>query len=153
MDQHNKPIPAPQDVAKQFEIGFDCSQVVAEYFAEDMGLSVEDARKVAACFGGGCGKGGTCGAVVGAMMAIGMKYGQYDADHMEQKDVMQQKQGAFFDAFAEVHGSSLCRDLLGHDISKPGEFEKVLEEGTMMTLCPRIVSESIRMTRTILEEG
>lgn len=147
-----KALPTVEQVATDFQTGFDCSQVVADYFAEEMGLSVEEARKVSACFGGGCGRGGTCGAVVGAMMVLGMKYGQYDADHMEQKEVMAQKQGAFFDAFSKEYGSSLCRDLLGHDISQPGGFDKVLEEGTMMTLCPRIVRDTIRMTETILKE-
>ncbi|MBQ8924775.1 MAG: C_GCAxxG_C_C family protein [Clostridia bacterium] len=147
-----KALPTVEQVAADFQTGFDCSQVVADYFAEEMGLSVEEARKVSACFGGGCGRGGTCGAVVGAMMVLGMKYGQYDADHMEQKEVMAQKQGAFFDAFSKEYGSSLCRDLLGHDISQPGEFDKVVEEGTMMTLCPRIVRDTIRMTETILKE-
>lgn len=147
-----KKIPTPEEVGAQFEKGFDCSQVVAEYFAEDMGLTVEEARKVAACYGGGCGMGGTCGAVAGAMMVLGMEYGQYDADHMEQKDIMAQKRAAFFEAFSKEYGSSLCRDLLGHDVSQPGEFDKVMEEGTMFTLCPRIVSDSIRMTETILQE-
>lgn len=148
----NKTIPAVEQVAADFQNGFDCSQVVAEYFAEEMGLPVEAARKVSACFGGGCGRGGTCGAVVGAMMVLGMEYGQYDAAHMEQKETMAQKQGAFFAAFEEQYGSSLCRDLLGHDISQPGEFDKVLEEGTMMTLCPRIVRDTILITETILKE-
>lgn len=145
-------LPTVEQVAKDFETGFDCSQVVADYFAEEMGLSAENARKVSACFGGGCARGGTCGAVVGAMMVLGMKYGQYDADHMEQKETMARKQGEFFAAFSKEYGSSLCRDLLGHDISLPGEFDKVLEEGTMMTLCPRIVRDTIRITETILKE-
>lgn len=144
--------PTPEEVGAQFGIGFDCSQVVAEYFAEDMGLSVETARKVAACYGGGCGVGVTCGAVVGALMALGMKYGQYDAEHMEQKKIMSEKRAAFFEAFSKEYGSPLCRDLLGFDLSIPEERQQVLEAGTMMTLCPRIVSDTIRMTEDLLQE-
>lgn len=147
-----KSIPTPEEVAEQFKTGFDCSQVVAEYFSEEMGLSLEDARKVTACFGGGSGRGGTCGAVVGAMMAIGEQYGHYDAAHMEQKDVMRQKRNDFMDLFEQAYGTSLCRELLGYDLSVPEEREKALETGTIMTLCPRIVSDAIRMTEAVRKE-
>lgn len=147
-----KDIPAVEEVRKQFEQQFDCSQVVAEHFAKDMGLSVEEARKLTACYGGGCAMGGTCGAVSGAMMVLGAKYGQYDEAHMEQKEVMAQKRAAFFDAFREAYGSPLCRDLLQFDLSKPDEREQAVSSGIMMDLCPRIVHDTIRMTEKLLDE-
>lgn len=140
----------PEYCGELFAKGFDCSQVVLSYFAEDLGLDVDTANKISACFGGGCAEGGTCGAVAGAMMAIGLKYGQYDEAHMEQKEIMQQKQGEFLAKFKEKRGSTLCRDLLGHDISQPGEFDKVLEEGTMGTLCPVLCSECIAIAKEVL---
>ncbi len=53
-----------------------CSQAVLETYAEEMGLSVENARKVASAFAGGMGMGAECGAVTGALMVIGMKHGK-----------------------------------------------------------------------------
>ena len=38
--------------------------------------------------------------------------------------------------------------ILGHDISKPGEMDKVLEKGLMFDLCPQIVLDVL----SILEE-
>lgn len=126
--------------------GLDCSQIVLNYFAEDLGLSEKEALRISSCFGGGCSQGGTCGAVSGALMAIGLKYGHDDLEHLEQKDIMAAKRGAFIEAFLNARESTLCRDLLGHDISRPGEFEKVLEEGTMGTLCPVLCAECIQLT-------
>lgn len=34
----------------------------------------------------------TCGAVVGAMIVLGMKFGHCDTEHMEQKDIMNAKE-------------------------------------------------------------
>lgn len=139
-------------VRELFTQGFDCGQVVLGYFAEDLGLTEEQALKISSSFGGGCGQGGTCGAVAGALMALGMKYGQSVPEDFAQKDIMGAKQGAFIGQFRKEHGSILCRDLLGHDVSQPGEFEKVVEEGTMMTFCPKLCIDCIHMTETIFEE-
>lgn len=44
----------------------------------------------------------------------------------------------------------MCRELLGHDISKPGEMEKVLEKGLMFDLCPRIVEDVIKILENMV---
>ncbi len=43
------------------------------------------------------GIGETCGAVVGAMIVLGFKYGHCDTEHMEQKDIMNAKRVEFLD--------------------------------------------------------
>ena len=55
---------------------FNCSQAVLGAYADDYGLTVAQAMKVAACFSGGVRKGEVCGAVSGAIMVIGLKYGE-----------------------------------------------------------------------------
>ena len=40
------------------------------------------------------------------------------------------------------------QEFMGHDISKPGEMDKVLEKGLMFDLCPQIVLDVL----SILEE-
>ncbi|KSV57799.1 C-GCAxxG-C-C family protein [Acetivibrio ethanolgignens] len=135
----------PEVIAEKFSKGFDCSQVVLEYFAKELNISSELANKVSACFGGGMAKGKTCGAVVGALMVIGLKYGQYEEEHMEQKDIMSAKRAEFFEKLAQKYPSDLCADLLGHDISKPGELERVLEEGLLFSFCPVLVSDVIEI--------
>ena len=50
--------------------------------------------------------------------------------------------------FLEKYPSDMCREILGHDISKPGEMDKVLEKGLMFDLCPQIVLDVL----PILEE-
>lgn len=69
-------------IAEQFMKGFDCSQVVLAECADRLGISREETNRMTAAFGGGMGIGETCGAVVGAMIALGMKYGHFDENDM-----------------------------------------------------------------------
>lgn len=51
---------------------YNCAQAVLIPFAEEMGLTTEQAAAVAAHFGSGMRMGATCGAVTGALMALGI---------------------------------------------------------------------------------
>lgn len=68
-----------------FKNGFNCSQALLATYATDFGLSEEMALKVATQFGGGARKGEMCGAVSGALMVLGLKYGHYHYGDVEEK--------------------------------------------------------------------
>ena len=139
-----------EEIKNLFMQGIDCSQVVTGAFAEKMGMTEEQARKVSSCFGGGMMCGETCGAVTGALMVIGMVYGHSREGDQSQKEIMAAKTGEFKKLFGEKYSSCICRELLGHDISKPGEMEKVLEKGLMFYFCPRVVEDTIDILEKIL---
>lgn len=139
-----------EEIKDLFMEGIDCSQVVAGHFARELGVEEGTLRKMAACFGGGMQSGETCGAVTGALMVIGLKYGHSAAGDQEQKNIMTEKTAQFKRLFAEKYPSCICRDLLGHDISKPGEMEKVLEQGLLFDFCPCVVEDVIGMLEKIL---
>ena len=77
--------------------GQDCGQVVLEQYAESLGLSKDAANRLTASFGGGSGVGETCGAVVAALMVIGMKYGHSGPDDPEHRDVLMAKRAEFIE--------------------------------------------------------
>ena len=139
-----------EEIKNLFMQGIDCSQVVTGAFAEKMGMTEEQARKVSSCFGGGMMCGETCGAVTGALMVIGMVYGHSREGDQSQKEIMAAKTGEFKKLFGEKYSSCICRELLGHDISKPGEMEKVLDKGLMFDFCPRVVEDTIDILEKIL---
>ena len=53
------------------QVHYNCAQSVLVPFAQDMGLTREQAYHLALNFGGGMGRGAACGALVGAMIALG----------------------------------------------------------------------------------
>lgn len=132
--------------------GQDCSQVVLSHYANRLGISAEEANRFMACYGGGSGIGETCGAVIGALAVIGLKYGHTGPDEAEQRNVLMTRRAEFLTKWKERRQATLCRDFLGHDITKPGEFEAVLKEGTMFTLCPELVLDAIAVLDEMLDQ-
>lgn len=71
-----------------------------------------------------------------------------EVEHMGQKDIMNAKRAEFLQKFQEKYAVCNCKGLLKHDISKPEEMQKILDEGLLFDFCPEVVKDSI----TILKE-
>lgn len=140
------------DICRLFASGIDCSQVVTGCFAAEAGIDEETARKMSSCFGAGMMSGETCGAVTGALMVIGMKYGHFREGDLETKARAAAKSAEFRRLFTEKYHSCMCRELLGHDVSKPGELEKAVEEGLLTDFCPHVVEDAVEILEQVLQD-
>jgi C_GCAxxG_C_C family probable redox protein len=137
-----------------FNEGFSCSQAVFLAYAEELGLDREAALKIAGPFGGGMGRlAETCGAVSGALMAIGLKYGATEAADTEAKEKTYALVREFVDRFQARHGSIVCRELLGWDISTPAGHEVAKYRQLFSTLCPNYVESAAEILEEILAEA
>ncbi len=141
-----------QEVLKQFQQGFDCSQVVLMAFAEELGYAPEELARAAAGFGGGMFRGDTCGAVTGALMALGMRFGHAVPGDLDQKEFMTEKVHEFQEAFTEEFGTTICRELIGYDFSQEGEFEKADSSGVMVMKCPGFCLKAIEVVQQLIDE-
>ena len=133
-----------------FHQGFVCSQVCLSELSSDVGIDDGDAKKLSALFGSGAGRGEMCGAVSGCLMALGMKYGNSEADDTERMDLGMKKAKEFTDLFEAEYGSIVCRKILGYDISIPEEMKIIQENGYFENKCPRLVLRAIEITREIM---
>lgn len=124
-----------------------CSQTVFSLFADELGLSEKTALKISSGFAGGMACAETCGAVTGAYMVLGMKYGHSTSD-LEAKAKTKQLVQKFNVEFKKNHGSLICKKLIGYDISNPEEAEVAKEAGVFKTKCPVFIKAAC----TILEE-
>lgn len=126
----------------RFARGFNCAQSIFSAFAEQFGISSELAVRLAAPFGGGISRQGeVCGALSGALMVLGLQYGQ---DRPEGKDEIYRIGRAFMQQFQRQHGSIRCRDLIGQDISTPQGLQSAREQNLFATLCPVLVDDTAR---------
>ena len=132
-----------EQIAELFMRGQDCGQVVLEQYAESLRLSKDEANRLTAAFGGGSGVGETCGAVVAAMMVIGMKYGHNGPDDPEHRDVLMAKRAEFIEKWKAKRDSCMCRDMLGDDISTQEGLGRIIESGKLFSLCPDIVIDAL----------
>lgn len=127
---------------------FNCAQSVFYAFAEDVSVDKETALKTAACFGGGMRCGEVCGAVTGALMAIGLKYGSSEENDLIGKESVYEKSAVFMKKFKESNGSILCRDLLRCNMGNPDERKQVVQKGLNITVCEKAILNAVE----ILEE-
>ncbi|MDR0468752.1 MAG: C-GCAxxG-C-C family protein [Peptococcaceae bacterium] len=127
-----------------------CSQQVLMEWAEELGYDREEAARMAAPFGGGMFRGDTCGAVGGAMIAIGMKYGNSTPGDAKKDDAMQDKVKEFQEKFAARNGSTICRDLLGYDFAKPEERAAAFATGKVKEVCPKLVQDALEILDEIM---
>ena len=98
--------------------GYNCAQAVVKTYAADVGISEEEIVKIASVLGGGIGRtGNVCGAVSGAALIIGAKFGSTDNTKLESKDKAYQKSRELLACFAAENKSVLCSEILGYDIS------------------------------------
>ena len=130
---------------------FHCSQAVFVAFAEELGLTEEQALKIGACFGSGMRKGEVCGACTGALMALGLKYGQSEEEDIESRLKTNEVTDRFMEAFKEENGSYMCRELLGCDLSTQEGIAKALEKKLFTEFCPKMVESATRIAEDILK--
>jgi C_GCAxxG_C_C family probable redox protein len=135
-----------------FEEGFVCSQALLATFGKQLGLDRDTALKVSAAFGGGmCRMGETCGAVTGAFMVIGLKYGGAEAKDKKARDKTYTLATEFVKRFEGRNGTIDCKKLLGCDISTPQGLSVAREKKLFHTVCPKYVRDAAEIVEEILK--
>lgn len=102
---------------KSFE-SYNCAQSVISAYAEDFGMNLNQALQAAVGFGGGMGRvQDVCGAVTGAIIALGLSSGFTETDGREKINEVYAKVRRLINDFTEQKGTVKCRELLGCDLS------------------------------------
>ncbi len=141
--------------AGRFDAGYSCSQAVFSALGERWGIPLELSLKIAAGFGGGMGRSAqTCGCVTGAIMAIGLAQSSVAVeDNRSEKEKTYGVVREFLCEFESRHGATLCRDLLGCDISTAEGLARARQEGLFAARCPALVRDAVAMVERILDGG
>ena len=132
-----------EEAVQLFEDGYMCSQAVLAVFCEEFGLSREQAFKISISFGGGMRKGEVCGACTGAIMALGLKYGE----NKSKSDEMCVK---FLDSFEKENGSYICRDLLDCDIRTEEGIKYAIDNNLFKEICPKMVESAVKIAQELI---
>jgi C_GCAxxG_C_C family probable redox protein len=135
---------------ERFKKGFNCSQAVLGSYSEQFGLDCSHAFKLAAGFGGGMRMGQTCGAVTGAFMVLGLKYGSAAAKDQRSKAKTNEKISEYISRFKARNGSLLCKELLGCDISRSEGMKKAQKKGLFDSVCPKMVQDAAEILEDLL---
>jgi C_GCAxxG_C_C family probable redox protein len=135
-----------------FKGGFNCSQAILSTFAHSFGLNREVALKLAAGFGGGMGRmAGTCGAVTGAFMVLGLQYGPVEAGDQQARETTYERVREFTRRFEARNGSVICRELIQCDIDTPEGLAAARQNRLFATVCPKFVQDAAEILDEILK--
>ena len=131
---------------------WNCAQSVLGVFCAELKLDRETAMKLASGFGAGMARRQeVCGAVSGAIMAIGMKHGQARENDKAAKETAYRLSRELMERFQAEFGSCLCRELLpGIDLSTEAGHERYKAEGWSGKTCRPCVRFAVRLLEEIL---
>jgi C_GCAxxG_C_C family probable redox protein len=124
-----------------------CAQAVLTSLGEQASsgeLDYDTLMKVASAFSGGIARmGNICGAVTGALMALGLKYGGQDSTKVNE---VAKK---LLDEFASLHGTVICRDLIDHDLITDEDVQKAYKTRAFDN-CPKYVEDATVLLEKLL---
>lgn len=136
-----------------FKSGFNCSQAVFAAFAGEFGMDEETALKVSAGLGGGVGRSReVCGAVCGASMVVGFKYGAVQGDDTVSKQKCYEVVQEIIAEFRKTNPTIICRELLSLSENTPTDPkpEARTEQYYKKRPCVQIVEDAARAVEKIL---
>jgi len=97
----------------KFNEGYNCTQSVAYSFADEVNIDKNILMSISTGFGAGFGrKQEVCGAVSGAIMILGAKYGRKENEPTSKTETTYSKAQEFIDEFTKEKGTIICSELL-----------------------------------------
>ncbi|MHA2273546.1 MAG: C-GCAxxG-C-C family protein [Candidatus Hodarchaeales archaeon] len=124
-----------------------CAQSVLTAFGEQAGSGKVDydaLMKLASAFSGGIAHtGNVCGALTGALMALGLKYGGQDSTKSNEVA------NKLLDEFISLNKSIICRELINHDLITDEDVDQAFKTGAFDN-CPKFVEDAAKLLAKLL---
>ena len=141
-----------EKAANYFRQDYNCAQSVLLTMQEFYGIPKNELiPKIATAFGGGIGRRGSlCGALTGAIMAIGLKHGT-DKTVLIEKEKAYKIALKFYDQFAKECGSPFCKELIGYDLTDPKDLEKLRKSNVRDEKCSGFVKKAVEILISLEE--
>lgn len=114
--------------------GLTCSQALLTVYGETYGIDPEKAMLLGRPLAGGIGgQGETCGYITAAILILAHAYN--DKDEAEARKNTHPAVMNLFRRFKERHGTTMCKELLGADMSSEEGRKKIKEEKLVAKHC------------------
>jgi C_GCAxxG_C_C family probable redox protein len=145
----------PDKEAKSlFEEGYYCAQSILYKYGKDYFAENKLALKLASGFGAGVSyRGEMCGAVSGALMVLGLRYGYSELSADTSGEIIFRISNEFMDTFEKLNGSIICKHLLQTDISTTEGLEFALQNGIFKKTCPALVESASEILVSLFEKN
>lgn len=138
--------------SKFMEEGYTCAESVLLAVSQEFEIEYEIPTHMAMCFGGGIGLTGVvCGAVSGAVMAIGLIKGP--AANMQEFFQIMPLAQELRRRFEKEMTTINCRELTGFNLSTPEKFQEYMNTDINEKVCIPAVDTAYRLVMELLNEA
>lgn len=143
------------EVAREhFAAGHNCAEAVLLAVAGALGEKSPLIPRLATGFGAGMGRcGEVCGALSGAVMALGLRFGRDNPQDADAKNLVYARAEQLLIDFDARFGDIRCLSLTGCDMRTPEGMLQAKDNNLHVTLCPQFVAFAAeRVMEMILAE-
>jgi C_GCAxxG_C_C family probable redox protein len=131
---------------------FLCSESCLLALAKSQGVESPLIPRIATGFGAGIGRSGeTCGAVTGAVLGLGIKYGRDKVETIKDRRPYWYAT-ELLERFKREHGELTCPALLDLDIAKPVDYEEYNRRNLWVHKCTKYILTATGIAWDILNE-
>ncbi|MEN3202136.1 MAG: C-GCAxxG-C-C family protein [Atribacterota bacterium] len=130
--------------------GFNCAESVLLGLCDHLGIENSLIPRIATGFGGGIGHtGNICGAITGAVMALGIRFGRENPQDKDSRDRLYLLVETFLKEIEETLGYLDCLNLIGVRLNTKEGLERYREENLRLK-CQQIVETVENIARRYL---
>ena len=120
---------------------------------QELGIKNDLIPRIATPFAGGMARTGeVCGAVVGALMCIGVKHGREEPGQWQEDEKANSLTQRYVSAFREEMGTLSCRELTGFDLSTAEGLQAFRKSDVPIRVCLRAVGFGYDETLKLIRE-
>lgn len=144
-----------QKVTYYMEISHNCAQSSFLALSEQFGLGNDDMVKALTPLPGIAERGDTCGAVTGALLALGLVYGKNNISDWQGYRESLKPANEFCDRFEQELGSLMCRNIVKSefgmelDLRKEDELQQ-FQQADATHKCSRVVQTAVRIAADLI---
>ena len=139
-----------EDVIRLYNEGYDCAQCILKAMSDKVDFDEDTALKTISCMGMGLLEGSICGALLGGLAVIGLKYGS-SAPDSSSRGITIIKRAQFLMEFRKKYNGLTCPEIMGLDVRKDEDNLRAYKEGIYEHFCPKMASDIIEILNWIIE--
>ena len=139
-----------EDVIRLYKEGYDCAQCILKAMNDRIDFDEDTALKAISCMGMGLLEGNICGAVLGGLAVIGLRYGS-SAPDSSSRGITIIKRAQFLMEFKKKYNGLTCPEIMGLDVRKDEDNLRAYKEGIYEHFCPKMASDILEILNRIIE--
>lgn len=138
---------------ESFRSGLNCAQSVLIAYTEEFKIDTKTALSLSCGFGGGMGRlQGTCGAVTGSFMVLGLYNCKKYPDNRERKEGSYAMIQRFDGKFKSIYGTTDCKTLINCDLRTEEGRKYVADNNLHEKICEKCIEDSISIIEELIEK-